>query len=499
VNDEVLIVGTGFAGIGTAIRLMQAGITRFTLLERADEVGGTWRDNHYPGAACDVESHLYSFSFEPNPEWTRTFARQAEILEYLKRCAKKYGVYPHIRFRAGVASARWDEAAALWHVRLDDGATLTARVLVSACGGLSRPGRPDIAGLERFEGKSFHSARWDHSFGLEGKDVAVIGTGASAVQIVPAIAPQVRRLFVYQRTPPWTLPKADVPIPPSRRALYRRFPALQRLRRRIIFLQREALGLGFVRQPRLMWAASIAARQHLRQSVASRELRAKLEPSYKMGCKRILPTNDFYPALERPNVELVTDGIETVTARGIRTNDGVERSLDAIVLATGFEAAEHCAPFEILGRGGRSLAATWEPGAEAYLGTSVSGFPNLFLVFGPNTALGHSSMILIIEAQIAYIRDAITTMRHDALVAVDVLPAVQARYNEEIQARLARSVWASGCKSWYLTRSGKNTTLWPGLIAEFRRRTERFDASRYDLTPQRSLAGRELSSAPAAP
>ena len=480
-TDDVLIVGTGFAGLGMAIRLAQAGITRFSLLERADDIGGTWRDNHYPGAACDVESHLYSFSFEPNPDWTRTFAGQREILEYLKGCAKKYDLYSHIRFGAGVSGARWDEASRLWNVRLEDGVTLTARVLVPGCGALSRPGRPDIPGLDRFQGKQFHSARWDHSFALDGKDVAVIGTGASAIQIVPAIAPVVRRLHVYQRTPPWILPKPDVPIPPSRRALYRREPALQSLRRRMIYWEREALGLGFVSQPRLLWAAQIMSRRYLKQSVASPELRAKLSPRYKMGCKRILPTNDFYPALQRPNVELVTEGIEEVTARGIRTQDGVERAFDGIVLATGFEAAEHCSPFEILGRDGRSLDVAWEGGAEAYLGTSVSGFPNLFLIVGPNVALGHSSMILIIEAQIAYIRDAIETMRRDGLHAVDVQPATQARYNEEIQDRLSRSIWASGCKSWYLTRSGKNTTLWPGLIGEFRRRTERFDAAHYEV------------------
>jgi len=500
VTDEVLIVGTGFAGIGLAIQLLKAGITRFTLLERADEIGGTWRDNHYPGAACDVESHLYSFSFEPNPEWTRTFAGQAEILEYLKRCVEKYGVHPHVRFHADVASARWDAASSHWQVRLEGGALLTARVLVSACGGLSRPARPDIPGLERFLGKRFHSARWDHSFTLDGKDVAVVGTGASAIQIVPAIAPLVRRLHLYQRTPPWILPKADVPIPSSRRALYRRMPQFQTLRRRMIYWQREALGLGFVRAPRLLWAAEAASRAFLKKSVASPALRARLLPKYKMGCKRILPTNDFYPAIQRPNVDLVTTGIEEVTPRGIRSKDGVERPVDAIVLATGFAAAEQCSPFEITGRGERSLAATWEAGAEAYLGTSVAGFPNLFLIVGPNVTLGHSSMILVIEAQIGYIVDAIRTMRRDALDAVEVLAAEQARYNEEIQARLARSVWASGCKSWYLTRSGKNTTLWPGLIGEFRRRTERFDASRYERLPRRLAAPETaISSARAAP
>jgi cation diffusion facilitator CzcD-associated flavoprotein CzcO len=490
---NVLIVGAGFAGIGMAIALRQAGITDFAILERSGEVGGTWRDNHYPGAACDVESHLYSFSFEPNPDWTRTFAGQAEILEYMKRCAGKYGVYPFVRFHTSVRSARWDEGQGRWHVELDDGVTLTARVLVSGCGGLSRPAYPDIVGLDRFAGKIFHSARWDHDFSLDGKRVAVIGTGASAIQIVPKIAPRVERLSVYQRTPPWILPKPDRAIHPFERALFRRLPLSQALVRGIIYWQREALALGFVTDTRLLKLLERVARRYLKKSVKDPALRDKLSPSYSIGCKRILPTNDYYPALQRPNVELVTDAIQEVTRDGILTTDGKERRLDAIVLATGFQVAEHVAPFDIEGREGRSLKAEWRDTAEAYLGTTVSGFPNLFFIIGPNTGLGHSSMIVMIEAQIAYIRDAIETMRREGLKLVAVRPAPQTIFNTRIHARLANTIWASGCKSWYQTRSGKNTTLWPGFTFEFRRRTRRFDPTPYEL-----VALGEQSSPPSA-
>ena len=479
---NVLIVGAGFAGIGMAIRLKQAGMTDFTILERAEEIGGTWRDNHYPGAACDVESHLYSFSFDPNPDWTRRFAAQKEILEYMKRCAEKYGVYPHVRFGTSVRCARWDERAALWNVELLDGATIPARVLVSGCGGLSRPSYPDLAGLKRFAGKTFHSARWDHSFPLDGKNnVAVIGTGASAIQIVPAIAPRVKRLSVFQRTAPWILPKPDRAIRPIERAIYRRVPVVQTLVRAKIYWQREALALGFVIEPRLLTLLEGVGRRYLKRSIKDRVLREKLSPHYAMGCKRILPTNDYYPAIQLPNVELVTDSIREVTRDGILTEDGKERRFDAIVLATGFQAAEHAAPFDIEGRDGRSLDTEWRDGAEAYLGTTVTGFPNLFLMVGPNTGLGHNSMIVMIESQIAYIRDAIETMNRERLKLIAVRAGAQASYNARTQARLAGTVWASGCKSWYQTRSGKNTTLWPGFTFEFRRRTHRFDSEAYEL------------------
>jgi cation diffusion facilitator CzcD-associated flavoprotein CzcO len=481
VSDHILIVGTGFAGLGMAIRLKQAGIHDFTVLEQGSEVGGTWRDNHYPGAACDVPSHLYSFSFEPNPTWTRSFANQKEILAYLIGCADKYGVRPHVRFDTAVTSAVYDDKTGMWTVETNRGETFRARVVVSGCGGLSRPGEPEIPGLEAFEGAKFHSARWDHSFDLTGKRVAVIGTGASAVQIVPAIAPKVGQLFVYQRTPPWIMPKPDDPIPEKTRDLFARTPFLQKLARVGQYWPREIFAYGFTRDPRLLKLGETISRRYLQRKVKDPALRAKLTPSYKLGCKRVLPTNDYYPALQRDNVELVTDGIAEVRPHGIVSKDGTERAVDVIVLATGFEAAEAVAPFDVRGREGRDLSATWKDGAEAYLGTSVAGFPNMFLIVGPNTGLGHTSMVFMIESQITYILDAIKTMRKRGLASVEVREDVQTRFNSDLHARFPRTVWASGCVSWYQTRSGKNTTLWPGFTVEYRLRTRRFDAGSYEL------------------
>lgn len=463
-----------------AIRLKQAGIDDFVILEQGDQVGGTWRDNHYPGAACDVESHLYSFSFEPNPSWSREFAGQREILDYLVRCVDKYGLGPHLRLGTRVVRSRFDEAAGAWEVQTGDDETLRARVLVSACGGLSRPAIPELPGLGAFRGAQFHSARWDASVDLEGRSVAVIGTGASAIQIVPAIAPQVSRLFVLQRTPPWILPKPDHAIPLARRALYRRWPALQRLARWILYWRHEALALGFVVEPRIMrWLGGPLARRFLKRSVRDPALRAKLSPSYTMGCKRILPTNDYYPALQRENVELVTSGLREIRERTLAMSDGREIAVDVIVLATGFDAADHVAPFEVRGPRGTSLAEAWASGAEAYLGTTVAGFPNFFMLIGPNTGLGHSSMIYMIESQLEYVLDAVRKMRRLGWRSVEVRAAAQARYNDELQRRLARTVWATGCSSWYLARSGRNTTLWPGFTFEYRFRTRRFDPRDY--------------------
>jgi cation diffusion facilitator CzcD-associated flavoprotein CzcO len=509
----ILIIGSGFAGLGMAIQLAKAGLHDFVLLEQDDDLGGTWRDNHYPGCACDVPSHLYSFSFEPWPGWTREFAPQREILEYLRHCADRYALRPHIRFGTRVAWARWDEAAGLWEVgtevRTEAGArageTLRARVVVSACGAMSRPQLPDIPGLASFEGTIFHSARWDHAFPLAGKTVAVVGTGASAIQLVPAIAPDVARLFVYQRTPPWTLPKPDGPIAPWKRALFARVPAAQKLARAGIYWARELLALGFVVEPRLMKLGERIARKHLARSVADPALRAKVTPGYTLGCKRVLPTNDYLPALQRANVELVTGGIAEVRACSVVSQDGTARAVDAIVLATGFEVSEHVAPFAVRGRDGRNLEDVWGgAGAEAYLGTTVSGFPNLFFLIGPNTGLGHSSMVLMIESQLAYVLDAVKKMRARRLKLVDVKAAVQARYNARLQERLKRTVWASGCMSWYLTRSGKNTTLWPGFTFEFRLRTRRFDLRSYEQVSLPGdtagpLAGRQIASVAQAP
>jgi cation diffusion facilitator CzcD-associated flavoprotein CzcO len=476
---EVVIIGAGFSGLGMGIRLKRAGVDDFVILEQGAEVGGTWRDNTYPGAGCDVQSHLYSFSFEPNPDWSRAFATQPEIQAYLVRCAEKYGLRPHLRFGVTVTGGRFDEDAGVWTLSTSAG-ELRARFVVSACGGLSRPAYPDLPGLDRFAGRTFHSARWDHAFPLAGKRVAVVGTGASAIQIVPAIAPEVGRLFVFQRTPAWILPKRDPPIPPWRRRLYRRVPALQRFVRAAIYVQRELTCVMFQR-PALVAPAELLARRYLARSVRDPALREKLRPRYRLGCKRVLPTNDFYPALQRPNVELVTEGIREVTPAGIVTCEGREVALDAIVLATGFQAAEQVAPFGVYGRGGRDLDAAWADGAEAYLGTTVAGFPNLFLLVGPNTGLGHTSMVLMIEAQIRYAADAIRTIGARGWRWADVRPDAQARYNRRLHARLARTVWASGCDSWYRTRAGRNTTLWPGFTFEFMARTRRFDPGAYEV------------------
>lgn len=481
-THHVLIIGTGFAGLGMAIRLKQAGIHDFTILEHAGGVGGVWRDNHYPGVACDVESHLYSFSFEPNPNWSRQFAPRAEILAYLEHCATKYGVRPHIRFNSGAKSAVFDERTGVWTIATTDGKTIFARVVVSGAGhALSRPILPEIAGIDSFKGKIFHSARWDESFALEGKTVAVVGTGASAIQIVPAIAGKVGQLFLYQRTPAWVVPKPDRVIPKRERDRFRRIPLLQRLARTRIYWQREAMGIGFVVEPRILKLVEGLALRYLKTSVKDEALRAKLTPHYRLGCKRILPTNEYYPALCRDNVEVVTDGITEIREHGIVTSDGKERTVDAIVLATGFEAAEASSSFDVRGRGGLTLKEAWKNGIEAYLGTSVAGFPNMFLLIGPNTGLGHSSMVFMIESQIAYVLDAIQTMRAKNVKLVDVRADAQAKYNVELQARLAKTVWASGCASWYQAKNGKNTTLWPGFTFEFRAKTRRFDPAPYDV------------------
>ncbi len=489
---DVVIVGSGFAGIGLGIRLKQEGLHDFVILERADRVGGTWRDNHYPGVACDVESHLYSYSFAPNPTWTRQFAPQSEILAYLERCVEELGLAPHIRYGAEVRACRFDDDQGIWHVAITSGETFTARVVVGASGlALSRPTLPDIPGRDTFAGKAMHSSRWDHGYDLAGKRVAVVGTGASAIQIVPSIAPKVGTLHVFQRTAPWIVPKPDGAISERTRARFARYPALQMLARRGIYWKRELLGAGFALDPRINRVMGRVAGLYRRAQVKDRALLEKVTPDYVMGCKRVLPSNDWYPTLQRKNVELVTDGIAEIRAHSIVTKDGLEREVDAIVYATGFEAAEVRPQFSIKGRNGLDILDAWKDGFEAYLGTTVSGFPNAFLVVGPNTGLGHSSMILMMESQFAYVLDAIKTIKEKNLRFVDVRPEVQRRYNEEIQARLAKRVWAvGGCQSWYHTKDGKNTTLWPGFTFEYRLRTRRFDAESYELIPTRSAAPR---------
>jgi cation diffusion facilitator CzcD-associated flavoprotein CzcO len=470
---DVAIIGAGFSGMCMAIHLKQAGRSNFAILEKADDLGGTWRDNTYPGCACDVPSHLYSFSFDLNPDWSRMYAGQAEIWDYMRRCARKYGIEPFIRYNKAVTRASHDEALGLWRVETSDGETVWARVLVSGVGALHIPAYPNIPGLERFGGKAFHSAHWDHDYDLTGKRVAVIGTGASAIQFVPEIAPQVEKLHVFQRTPPWILPRMDRPMTAFEQRLFRALPFLQWLFRGQIYARMEMRALGFTINPKLIKRAEQLARDFLDRSIPDPDMREKLTPDYTMGCKRVLLSNDYYATLLRENVELVTDPIAEVHENGVVMRDGTVREVDAIIYGTGFKATDPLAEIDIYGPGGRSLKDDWKAGAEAYLGTAVAGYPNLFLLLGPNTGLGHNSIIYMIESQVHYIMECLRLMDERGIHALDPKEEVQAAYNHELQERLARTVWQSGCQSWYLTEDGRNTTIWPGFTFSYRKRTRR--------------------------
>ena len=479
---DIAIIGSGFSGLGAAIRLKQEGNDDFLVIEGGEDVGGTWHYNTYPGCACDVPSHLYSFSFAPNPDWSQTYSRQPEIRDYLHRCADRFGIRPHIRFGCRWIGAGWDQESGRWDLETNHG-HLRARVLVSAAGPMFEPNLPSIPGLDRFEGALFHSARWNHDYDLTGKRVAAIGTGASAIQFVPAIAPKVSRLHVFQRTAPWIAPHTNRPVTRLEKRLFRMFPPLQRLMRGSIYCARELLVLGFVKRPRLMRLVERVARSHRQSQVSDPGLLEKVTPDYPMGCKRVLPSNDWYPALGRPNVELVTDGIDEVRAHSIVTGDGSELEVDAIVLGTGFRVTDMPAARMIRGRDGRSLDEVWRGSPRAHLGSTISGFPNLFMLLGPNTGLGHGSMVYMIESQIAYLLDALRAMREHGAETVDLRPEVQAAYNSNVDERMKGTVWASGCSSWYIDSTGRNAALWPDWTWRFRRRTVRFDSREYNLRP----------------
>jgi cation diffusion facilitator CzcD-associated flavoprotein CzcO len=478
VRTRVLIIGTGFAGLGMAVRLKQAGIEEFVVLERAGEVGGTWRDNTYPGAACDVPSHLYSFSFAPNPGWSRSFSPQGEIQDYLRRTATDFAVRPHIRFHHEVLGATWDDGAQRWCVRTDHG-DFEAAVLVSATGALSDPAIPALPGLDRFEGTVFHSARWRHDHDLTGERVAVVGTGASAIQFVPQIQPQVAQLTVFQRTPPWILPRWDRPFRPAEQWAFRHLPLVQRLARAGIYWSREQMVAGFVVAPNLMAVAERLARKHLERAVADPALRAKLTPDYRIGCKRILISNDYLPSLTEPNVDVVASGLVEVRPHSVMAADGTEREVDTIIFGTGFHVTDIPVAGRISGREGVTLKDRWADGMKAYKGTAVAGFPNLFLLVGPNTGLGHSSQVFMIESQIAYAVDAVRHIERTGAV-VEVREEAETAWDDSVQRAMGRTVWTTGgCASWYLDDRGRNTTLWPGATWRFRRHTARFDADAY--------------------
>ncbi len=481
---SIAIIGAGFSGIGMAMRLQEAGIRSFTIYEAADDVGGTWYWNTYPGAACDIGSHLYSFSFRRNHEWTKTYAGDEEIREYLRACMRDADLYGRTRLSTPIETAVYDDAAATWTLTTAAGEEVVHDVVIFGCGQLNEPVRPDIPGLDGFRGELFHSARWDHGCDLRGKRVAVIGNGASAAQFVPEVAKEAASLAVFQRTPSWIVPRRDFPYSDRRKWLFRHVPGVESLHRLGIFWFNEKGFLAF--RPGQKWwgliQGSDRARQwedvalrHLERQVPDPELREKLTPRYGIGCKRVLLSNDWYPTLQRDNVELVTDRITRITEDAIETEAGTTGPLDVIILGTGFDSTKFMSTVEITGADGVRLADAWADGPQAHLGIAVAGFPNLFMLYGPNTNLGHGTIIFMIECQIRYIRKCVQRMRRDGLRALAVRPEAQARFNEELQRDLAQSVWASGCRSWYVTADGKVQNNWSGFMLDYWRDTLRPD------------------------
>jgi cation diffusion facilitator CzcD-associated flavoprotein CzcO len=497
---SVLIIGAGFAGLGAAIRLAQQGRRDFLVVERGSEVGGTWRDNTYPGAACDVPSHLYSYSFELNPNWTRSFSPQPEIQDYLVRTARKYGVHDHLLLDTEVLDARWDPAGSVWQVQTTRG-SITANVLAPAVGALCEPALPDVAGIDQFTGEIFHSARWDHTADLTGKRVAIIGTGASAIQIVPAIVDKVGHLDVYQRTAPWVMPRHDRAYPPLEKLAYKHVPGLQRAAREAIYWGREWYVLGFAFQPAILKAAQRIAARNISKAIEDDDLRRRVTPNWQIGCKRILISNDWYPALAREHVDLVTDPIREVRANAVVTADGTVREVDAIIVATGFHVTDSPAFDRIAGTDGVSLGQHWRRhGQQAYKGATVHGFPNLVFLIGPNMGLGHSSMVYMAESAINYLDSTLRTMDQHGLATFDVRADAQRGYNEQLQRRMKRTIWTrGGCSSWYLDKNGNNTTLWPSFTFLFRRMTKRFDLAAYDTTARAAGAATPASELEAVP
>jgi cation diffusion facilitator CzcD-associated flavoprotein CzcO len=471
-----------------AIRLKQAGIQDFVIFERAADLGGTWRDNTYPGCQCDVESNLYSYSFAPSPTWSRTYAPQAEIWDYLRVCAERFDLGRYLRYEHEVKSATWDDAAARWRIETTRG-TFSADVLVAAVGPLSEPSLPAIPGLDEFPGPHFHSANWDHGVDLTGKRVAVVGTGASAIQLVPRIQSKVAKLHLFQRTPPWVLPHRDREVRGIARALYRVVPGWQRLVRSWVYWSRELFVIPFMK-PRPNSVPERLARGHLEKQVADPVLRARLTPRYAIGCKRILISNDYYPALQKPNVELVTDDIREVCGRAIVTADGGEREVDVIILATGFRVTEMPFAKRVFGRKGTCLADQWSGSPAAYRGTAVAGFPNLFLLLGPNTGLGHTSVLVMVEAQLRYVMACLRHLERSGTAAIEVRREAQEAFNAGVQSRLRDTVWnAGGCRSWYLDPTGRNTTIWPGMTWPYVRLLRRFDPAAYRAVSPDSNSG----------
>jgi cation diffusion facilitator CzcD-associated flavoprotein CzcO len=487
---EIAIAGAGFSGLGLAMALKRAGFDDFVILERADDLGGTWRDNTYPGSACDIPSVLYSWTAEPNPRWSQAFAGQQEIWDYMREVVASHDIARHIRFDHEILSMRWEREHQYWEIETSEGA-ITAGVAVSAVGALADPAIPDLPGLDTFKGKVFHSARWDHDRDLTDREVAVVGTGASAIQFVPEIQPRVKRLHLFQRTPPWVMPRVNPPIPDSWQRRFERHPKLQRAVRTAFFSLFESFHAMFS-HPQLSKLTERRARGHIANQVADPALRERLTPTYRVGCKRILGSNDWYPAICSENVDIVSAGIREITPSGIVDQDGIEHAVDTIIFGTGFRVTDPPISHRVTDPAGNTLAETWAGSPKAHLGVAVAGFPNFFMLLGPNTGLGHNSVLFMVEAQIKYVMKALTHRRSHGYATIAARADAQARWVAEVDSGTRGSVWtAGGCVSWYLDSTGHNSTLWPGTVRAYQRRLERFEPHDYQLERPYTAPARE--------
>jgi cation diffusion facilitator CzcD-associated flavoprotein CzcO len=478
ISQDIVIIGTGFAGMGAAMKLRKAGREDFVVLEKAQDVGGTWRDNTYPGCECDIPSHMYSFSYELNADWSKSFSGQEEIWTYMRKVADEQGIRPYIHFGVEVTGASWDEDRKLWTIRTASGEDYEARVVIAGVGGLHIPNVPEIAGAETFEGPRFHSAEWDHSVDLKDKKVVVIGTGASAIQFVPIIAQEVEQLTVFQRTPAWVLPKKDKPTPEWRKKLFATVPGAQRAYRDLLYWTLEARAIGFNGHLNILPFAEKIVKRYLDRAIPDPELRAKLTPDYRLGCKRVLQSNTYYPTFLRDNVELSTDGVAEIVADGVIDGNGVKHEADVIIYGTGFHVIDAFDYLDIKGRGGVDLATQFrENGVETYMGMTINGFPNLYFMLGPNTALGHNSVVFMIEQQTKFIVRMLAEMDRRGAVAAEPTKEAQTAFNEEIQRLVEKGIWTQGgCTSWYLDSQGKNRTIWPKFTFQYWWETRKVNA-----------------------
>ena len=482
IRTRALIIGSGFSGLGMGIELQRRGVD-FLILEKADEIGGTWRDNTYPGCACDIPSHMYSFSFEPKADWTHMWSFQPEIQDYLLGVTAKYGLRRYIHFGTHVVQARWADDEMRWHVFSDTGQEYIAQFLVSGAGGLHIPQIPEIEGRDEFAGVAFHSAQWDHNVDIRGKRVAVIGTGASAIQIVPAIAEDVAELQLYQRTPAWVMPRPNNAFPQWVRRTFSYVPGTRAAMRAAIYWIHEGVGFAMTQQPRLLKIGELMGRYNINRSIKDPELRRKLTPNYRAGCKRILNSDTYYRGIANPHTQVITERITKMTPTGIVTADGVEHPVDVVVWATGFHVTDSYTYVDIKGAGGEDLIERWNgEGMQAHRGIAVAGMPNLFFLVGPNTALGHNSVVFMIEQQIRYVGQAVEAVDKAGAAALTPSRRAQDEFNAELQHDLAGTVWnTGGCRSWYMDEKGVNRTLWSGMTWQYWLATRNLDPKEFDF------------------